>query len=138
MNEASTIPVCKLDHISIAVPNLEVASKFYLEVFDCEVSDPIVLPKQSMRIAYVKLSNVKIELMEPTGPNSEISRFLKRNPSGGLHHFCFTTPNANSAAKKARKKNIRVIGNGVSHDYKELFFLHPKDTLGTLIEIEET
>ena len=75
--------------------------------------------------------------MEPTGPDSTIAKFLERNPSGGLHHFCLTTPDTATAAKKVRLKNIRVIGEGVSHDDKDLFFMHPKDTLGSLIEIEE-
>ena len=137
MNEPPTIPVSKLDHISIAVPSLDLASQFYLKTFDCEVTDPINLPNQKMRIAYVILSNVKIELMEATGPGSTLAKFLESNPSGGLHHFCFTTPNAVIAKNKAREKEIRVIGEGISHDEKNLFFMHPKDAFGTLIEIEE-
>ena len=137
MNETPTIQVSKLDHISIAVPNLELASKFYKETFECEVSDPIDIPKQKMRIAYVTLSNVKIELMEPTASDSAVTNFLERNPSGGIHHFCLTTPSAVTAASSARLKKIRVISEGVSHDKKDLFFMHPKDSLGCLIEIEE-
>jgi methylmalonyl-CoA/ethylmalonyl-CoA epimerase len=137
MNEPTTIPLSKLDHISIAVPSLDRASQFYLETFDCQVSDPINLPDQNMRIAYVILSNVKIELMEATGPNSTLAKFLESNPSGGLHHFCLTTPDTATAKKKAREKEIRVIGEGISHDDKNLFFMHPKDAFGSLIEIEE-
>ena len=137
MNETPTIPIEKLDHISIAVPSLDLASKFYLETFKCEVTDPIDIPNQKMRIAYVILSNVKIELMEATGPSSNITKFLERNPAGGIHHFCLTTPNTADAAEKATAKGIKVIGDGVSHDNKKLFFMHPKDTLGSLIEIEE-
>ena len=87
MNETHTIPICKLDHISIVVPNLDLASKFYLETFECEVSVPINLPNQKMRIAYVILSNVKIELMEPTGPDSTIAKFLERNPNEIPKHY---------------------------------------------------
>jgi len=137
MNETPTIQVSKLDHISIAVPNLELASKFYKETFECEVSDPIDIPKQKMRIAYVILSNVKIELMEPTSSDSAVTNFLERNPSGGIHHFCLTTPNTVTAASSARLRNIRVISEGLSHNKKDLFFMHPKDSLGCLIEIEE-
>ena len=137
MDEPPTIPIDKLDHISIAVPSLDLASKFYIDTFGYEVSDPIDIPNQKMRIAYVILSNVKIELMEATGPGSTITKFLERNPAGGIHHFCLTTPDAAVAAKVAKVKKIKVIGEGVSHDEKNLFFLHPKDTLGTLIEIEE-
>jgi methylmalonyl-CoA/ethylmalonyl-CoA epimerase len=137
MDEPPTIPIDKLDHISIAVPSLDLASKFYIETFGCEVSDPIDLPNQKMRIAYVILSNVKIELMEATGPGSTLTKFLERNPAGGIHHFCLTTPDITVAAKGARAKEIKVIGDGVSHDNKNLFFMHPKDSLGSLIEIEE-
>ena len=137
MTEPPTIPIGKLDHISIAVPSLDLASKFYRETFECEVSDPIDIPNQEIRIAYVILSNVKIELMEATGPSSGVAKFIERNPAGGIHHFCLTTSDITVAAQKAREKEIKVIGEGVSHDNKNLFFLHPKNALGTLIEIEE-
>ena len=137
MNETPTIEISKLDHISIAVPDLELASKFYRETFNCEVSDPIDIPLQKMRIAYVILSNVKIELMEPTAEDSVLANYLERNPSGGIHHFCLATPNTETAASSAKLKNIRIISEGLSHDKKDLFFMHPKDSLGCLIEIEE-
>ena len=137
MNDPTRSTISKLDHISIAVPSLDLASQFYLKTFDCKVSDPIDIPDQKMRIAYVILSNVKIELMEATGPGSTLAKFIENNPSGGLHHFCVSTPNTAIAKKKAREKEIRVIGEGMSHDDKNLFFMHPKDALGSLIEIEE-
>jgi methylmalonyl-CoA/ethylmalonyl-CoA epimerase len=137
MRETSTIQVSRLGHIAIAVPSLELALKFYLETFECEVSDPVDIPKQNIRIAYVKFSNINIELMQPISSDSAITKFLDRNSLGGIHHFCLSTPDVVTATKTAKLKNIRVIGEGVSHDNKGLFFLHPKDAHGSLIEIEE-
>ncbi len=134
MIKTPPIPAGELDHVSIAVPNLAAAADFYRDTFGCEVSDPIEIPGQGIRIAYVSLANAKIELMEPTDPTSAIAKFIERNPKGGLHHLCLTTPNADEAA---RATGLRVIGQGVSHDGRKLFFLHPKDAHGTLIEIEE-
>ena len=137
MRKPPSIPVGELDHLSIAVPDLKAAADFYRDTFGCDVSDPIDLPEQNMRIAYVTLANTKIELMEPTNSSSTIAKFIKRNPGGGLHHFCLTTPNADIAAKEAETQKLRVIGQGTGHHGRAMFFLHPKDALGTLIEIEE-
>jgi methylmalonyl-CoA/ethylmalonyl-CoA epimerase len=134
MTKPPAIPANALDHVSIAVPDLAAAAEFYRDTFGCEVSDPIDLPDQGMRIAYVILANAKIELMEPTDPTSTIAKFIERNPAGGLHHFCLTTPDVDRAAEATEH---RIVGEGVSHHGRKLFFLHPKDAHGTLIEIEE-
>ena len=134
MNKPPAIPASELDHVSIAVPDLDAASDFYRNTFGCAVSDAIDLPDQGMRIAYVTLANAKIELMEPTDPSSTVGKFIARNPSGGLHHFCLTTADADEAYEAT---TLRAIGQGVSHHGRKLFFLHPQDALGSLIEIEE-
>ena len=137
MNKSPSIPAGELDHVSIAVPDLNAAVDFYRDTFGCDVSDPIDLPDQGIRIAYVSLANAKIELMEPTDPSSTVAKFIERNPAGGLHHLCLTTPDVDDAARLAKGEDLRIIGEGVSHHGRKLFFLHPKDAHGTLIEIEE-
>ena len=137
MNKNPAIPAGDLDHLSIAVPDLKAAAEFYRDTFGCEVSDPIDLPERNMRIVYVTLANTKIELMEPTDSSSPLAKFIERNPDGGLHHICLTTPDVDIAAEQATAEKLRVIGKGTSHHGRALFFLHPKDALGTLIEIEE-
>ena len=134
MTKPPPIPASELDHVSIAVPDLAAAADFYRDTFGCEVSEPIDLPDQGMRIAYVTLANAKIELMEPTDPSSTIAKFIERNPAGGLHHFCLTTADVVNAAKATEQ---RIVGQGVSHHGRKLFFIHPKDAHGALIEIEE-
>ena len=78
--KVAEISVGSLDHISIAVPDLLQALDFYIERFGCTVSDPLEVPEQGIRLAYVYLSNAKLELMEPLGHTSPISKFLEKNP----------------------------------------------------------
>ena len=132
--------VSALDHISIAVPNLEKASALYREKFGCHVSAPLEVSEQGIRIAYVYLGNAKLELMEPFGDRSSIAKFIENNPAGGLHHFCLTTLDVDAAAKSVKDEGMRVLGGGspkAGHHGRKLFFIHPKDTFGSLIEIEE-
>ncbi|NQV56355.1 MAG: methylmalonyl-CoA epimerase [Rhodospirillales bacterium] len=134
------IPSQTLDHISIAVPDLEAAAEFYRATFGAEVDDAIEIPEQGMRMAYVRLANAKIELMQPTDDASPVGKFIQRNPAGGIHHLCFATPDADQAATDAGAAGLRIVGGGApkpGHHGRKLFFLHPKDAIGTLIEVEE-
>ena len=130
-----------LDHISIVVPNLLKALYLYRESFGCAVSDPVEVPEQGVRIAYVYLTNAKLELMEPLGQNSPISNFLKKNPRGGLHHVCLTTQDVGEAVTSVLASGMNILGDSApktGHHGRKLFFINPKDTFGTLIEIEES
>lgn len=132
------IPAGDLDHVSLAVPDLDAAMALYRDRFGCLVSDPIEIAAQGIRMAYVQLGNAKIELMEPLDESSPIAAFIARNPAGGIHHFCLTTENADGAAAAASEAGVRVLGKpGPGHHGRQLFFIHPKDSLGALIEIEE-
>ena len=141
MDDATApIPANHVDHISIAVPDLDTAAAFWRETFGCEVGEPIDVPGEGMRIAYVQLANIKIELMQPGNEASAAGKFLARNPTGGLHHICVATSDAVAAAKAATDAGLRVLGDGTpkpGHHGHKLFFLHPKDCMGTLIEVEE-
>ena len=138
-NEDAPIPVIGFDHVAIAVPNLEAAMKFYNERFGCETSKPFIVGTQNIRMAYAYLGNAKLELMEPLGKGSPISKFLERNPRGGIHHICLKVPDVGAAAEGASRVGLRRLGGDKltkGHEGQDLFFMHPRDTLGTLIEIE--
>jgi len=134
------IPATRLEHVALAVPDLEAAMKFYRETFGVSVSGIVENPDQGVRMAYVDLGNAKLELMEPVGEASPIAKFVASNPAGGIHHICVETADADNAARAAHAAGLRVLGDGTpkpGHHGKKLFFLHPKDTLGCLMEIEE-
>ena len=133
------IDVDGISHIGIVVPNLEAACALFAEKFGCAAGAPIDVPAQGLRLAYVTLGPIKIELLTPTSPDSAIAKFLDRNPKGGLHHVAFSVADAHAAANAAPESGLQVLGGGPSpgHHGRPLFFLHPKDTLGALFEIEQ-
>ena len=129
----------RLNHIAIAVPCLKEASHFYVSVLGAEVSSPLSLPDHGVRVVFVKLENITIELLEGEGENSPIKKFLEKNPLGGIHHISLEVTDLSKALEKVRLENIRILGEVKkgAHDVP-VAFLHPKDCLGTLIELEET
>jgi methylmalonyl-CoA/ethylmalonyl-CoA epimerase len=96
--------------------------------------------EQGVRLAYVELPNARIELMEPSRPGSPISKFLEKNPAGGIHHFCLNVDNLAAAAGGMKAKGARVLGDGTPQRNvhgERIAFVHPKDFLGALVELEE-
>jgi len=130
----------KLNHVAIAVPDLEAAVARYRDALGAEVSAPQDLPEHGVTVVFVELANTKVELLHPLGDNSPISGFLEKNPSGGIHHLCFEVSDIATAAAALKGQGARVLGDGTpkpgAHGLPVLF-LHPKDFDGTLIELEE-
>jgi methylmalonyl-CoA/ethylmalonyl-CoA epimerase len=130
----------KLNHVAIAVPNLEKAARTYRETLGARVSAPASLPAHGVTVAFVELPNVKIELLQPLGETSPIAKFLERNPDGGMHHLCYEVEDIIAARDQLKATGGRVLGDGnpkIGAHGKPVLFLHPKDFAGTLIEIEQ-
>jgi methylmalonyl-CoA/ethylmalonyl-CoA epimerase len=130
----------RLNHVAIAVPNLEKGARIYASVLGAKVSTPLAQPTHGVRIVFVELPNTKIELMEPLGENSPIKTFLEKNPSGGMHHVCYEVADIEAARDRLVKEGARVLGDGkakIGAHGKPVLFLHPKDFCGTLIELEQ-
>jgi len=130
----------RLNHIAIAVPDLAAAAAIYRDTLGAKVSDPLAQPHQGVTVVFVELPNTKIELLHPLGDNSPIKTFLERNPSGGMHHVCYEVADILAARDKLRADGARVLGSGeptIGAHGKPVLFLHPKDFVGTLIEIEQ-
>lgn len=130
----------KLNHVAIAVPDLEAASNQYRDVFGAEVTAATDLPEHGVTTVFVNLPNTRIELICPLGENSPIAEFLKRHPAGGVHHLCYEVEDIEAAKTSLEERGIRILGDGrpkIGAHGKPVLFLHPKDCNGTLIEIEE-
>ena len=130
-----------LNHIAIVVPDIGKAAELYENAFKADVSDCQEIPEHGVRVAFVRLPNTCIELMEPLGENSPVAKYLERNPEGGIHHICLEVEDINIASTSARKAGIRLLGDGkpkTGAHGKPILFLHPKDCNGTLIEFEES
>jgi methylmalonyl-CoA/ethylmalonyl-CoA epimerase len=130
----------RLNHVAIAVRDLEAASVVYRSTLGAEVSAPVPLPEHGVTTVFVTLPNTKIELISPLGDNSPIAKFLARNPDGGIHHICYEVDDIRAARDRLRAEGARVLGDGepkIGAHGKPVLFLHPKDFCGTLVEIEE-
>ena len=89
---------------------------------------------------FVTLPNTKIELLEPLGAESPITRFLARSEAGGIHHLCYEVEDIVAARDHLTAAGARVLGDGepkLGAHGKPVLFLHPKDFNGVLIEIEQ-
>jgi methylmalonyl-CoA/ethylmalonyl-CoA epimerase len=89
---APTAQVGRLNHVAIAVPNLEEAAATYRNVLGAHVSEPQSLPEHGVKVVFVQLANAKLELLEPLGKDSPIAGYLAKNPAGGMHHICLEVP----------------------------------------------
>lgn len=130
----------RLNHVAICVPNIEEASIRFSNVLGAEVSEAMELERHGVKVAFVKLSNVTLELLEPLGDKSPISGFLERHQGGGIHHLCFDVDDAVEAMERVKSQGLRLLNDEPkigSHDTK-MFFVHPKDMMGTLVEMEES
>jgi methylmalonyl-CoA/ethylmalonyl-CoA epimerase len=130
-----------LSHVSIVVPDLARAAKRLEETYGLHLGEIKVNEQQGVRLAYVDLGNAKIELMEPARPDSPVAKFLARNPAGGIHHFCLNVEDVEAASAALKEEGVRILGDGSPQKNVHgagIAFVHPKDFLGALVELEES
>jgi methylmalonyl-CoA/ethylmalonyl-CoA epimerase len=130
----------RLNHVAIAVPDLQAASRQYADVLGAKVGAPQDEPDHGVTVVFIELPNTKIELLYPLGENSPIQGFLDKNPSGGIHHICYEVDDIIAARDRLKAQGARILGTGepkVGAHGKPVLFLHPKDFNGTLIELEQ-
>ncbi len=130
----------RLNHVAIVVKSLAAAIPVYASALGARVTAPQALPEHGVTVVFVELPNTKIELLEPLGLSSPIAKFLEKNPDGGIHHICYEVPDIIAARDKLKAEGARILGDGqpkIGAHGKPVLFLHPKDFLGTLVELEQ-
>ena len=130
----------RLNHVAIAVPELEAAAAQYRDTLGALVRDPQPEPDHGVTVVFIELPNTKVELLHPLGENSPIRAFLDKNPSGGIHHICYEVEDILAARDALKASGARVLGDGepkIGAHGKPVLFLHPKDFTGTLVELEQ-
>jgi len=131
----------RLNHVAIAVPDLEAACAQYRDTLGAQVGPPQDEPEHGVTVVFVELPNTKIEFLHPLGNSSPIAGFLEKNPSGGIHHICYEVEDILAARDHLQSTGARVLGDGtpkIGAHGKPVLFLHPKDFTGTLVELEQT
>ena len=130
----------RLNHVAIAVPDLQAAAAQYESTLGAKVGPPQDEPDHGVTVVFIELPNTKIELLFPLGEGSPIQNFLDKNPSGGIHHICYEVDDILAARAQLQRQGARVLGSGepkIGAHGKPVLFLHPKDFTGCLIELEQ-
>jgi methylmalonyl-CoA/ethylmalonyl-CoA epimerase len=128
--------ITKIDHIGIAVKNIEEALPLYRDILGLKNIRIEEVPEQKVRIAMVKVGEVKIELLEALGPDSPIAKFIA-SKGEGVHHLALCTDNIRGALHRLKSSGLRLIHEkpcprGTEY---EIAFVHPHSTRRVLIEL---
>ncbi len=130
----------RLNHVAIAVKDIKAATAIYENTLGATVTAPVAQPEHGVTVVFINLPNTKIELLEPLGPGSPITKFLEKNADGGIHHVCYEVDDILAARDQLKAGGARVLGDGnpkIGAHGKPVLFLHPKDFCGTLVELEQ-
>jgi len=136
---ASSLKIGRLNHVAIAVTNVEEASFIYRDIMGAPVSKPVPQKEHGVTTVFVDLGNTKIELLEPLGSQSPIKSFLDKKPGGGIHHICLEVDSISKAIEELKSKGIKPIDDQpkIGAHGKLVVFLHPKSMNGVLVELEQ-
>src|SRR5262249_9256063 len=132
--------VTGLSHVSIAVPDLEAAARQLNDKYGLSVGARMVNAEQGVRLAYVELGAAKIELMEPSRPDSPIAKFLERIGRGASHPFALGVEVGGKPRHASPQRGGRMLGPAKPQPNvggEPIAFIHPGDFLGALVELEE-
>lgn len=127
-----------IEHVGIAVKNLDSSIAFYEKVFGIRCYNVEEIPEQKVRTAFFKIGEIKIELLESTDPESTISKFIAGRGEG-IHHIAFAVKDIEQQLKHAEDCGVRLIDSVPRKGAEglDIAFLHPKSTYGVLIELCE-
>ncbi len=129
-------PVKAINHIGIAVRSLDEQRHFYEDTLGAVFESVEEVPSQRVRVAFYRIGDIRIELLEPTEPTSTIATFLDKRGEG-LHHIAFTVEDISARIAELKEGGLRMIDEvprpGSHH--MQIAFLHPKSTHGVLTEL---
>ncbi len=128
----------KLDHIAIAVPNLEEAIKFYRDQFGLQLLEVEVVEEQGVVVAKLDLGNTHLELLEPMKPDSPVGKFLAQK-GPGLHHICIGVNSIKDELANLKNHGAKLINEEpkIGAGGAQIAFVHPKATGGVLLELSQ-
>ncbi|MEM1622951.1 MAG: methylmalonyl-CoA epimerase [Sulfolobales archaeon] len=127
----------KIDHVGIAVKNLDEAVKFYRDVLGLELVKIEEVPEEKVRIAMFRVGESYIELLQGTDPESAISKFIEKRGEG-IHHLSIHVDDVDAKTEELKSKGVILTyekPREVSHGERKINFIHPKSAFGVLLEI---
>ena len=124
-----------INHVAIAVRDIEVSLSFYRATFGVVTNEIVDIPDQGVRAALVRIGGSQLELIEPTDDSGGVARFIDRQGEG-LHHICFEVDDLAARLGQLRDAGLELVDEapreGLSGD---IAFIHPKSTGGVLVEL---
>ena len=128
----------EVEHIGIAVRELEEAKKIYCDILGLELTGEKTLPERGVKVAFLETGNTKVELLEGLSEDSPVARFVERK-GPGIHHLCFEVEDIERVLEELKEAGVRLIDEQArpGAEGKLVAFLHPKSALGVLIELSE-
>lgn len=127
-----------IDHIGIAVNSIEADAPLYAALLGSSASGEEEVPAEQVRVAFFGDGPGRVELLEPTSPDSPVGRFLARH-GPGLHHLCLRVDDISGAIERARERGAELLPPGIREGAggHRVAFLHPRSAGGVLIEVTE-
>jgi LAO/AO transport system ATPase/methylmalonyl-CoA epimerase len=123
----------RLDHVAVAIKNIDEAARKFREL-GLRVSDPIVVEEQGVKVVMVMLSNTKIELLEPLGPETTVAKFIEKRGEG-IHHIAIEVDDINKFINIAKNAGLTITGEPSRGAEGIVTFIHPKSLHGILLEL---
>lgn len=130
--------IMKVDHIGVAVKNLDEVLKFYEENLGMHVHGTEENEEQKVRVGFVPVGDTEIEFLESTTPEGAIAKFIEKNGEG-IQHIALRVDNIEAALQELKDKGVKLINEQprIGAGGSKIAFLHPKSTFGTLVELCE-
>ncbi|WIF95652.1 methylmalonyl-CoA epimerase [Caminicella sporogenes] len=130
--------VLKVDHIGIAVKNLDETLKFYTEALGLELHGTETVEEQKVRVAFLPVGDTEVELLESTSPDGPIAKFIEKKGEG-IQHIAFRVENIEEAIEYMKEKGFRMIDEKPRYGAggAKIAFMHPKSSHGVLVELSE-
>ncbi len=128
--------VNKVDHIGIAVKDLEESLKFYEDVLGIKCVSTEVVEEQKVKVAFLPIGDTEVELLESTDEDGPVAKFIEKRGEG-IQHIAYRVDDIEEAIAKCKEKGIRLIDEKPRYGAggAKIAFLHPKSTHGVLIEL---
>jgi lactoylglutathione lyase/methylmalonyl-CoA/ethylmalonyl-CoA epimerase len=127
----------KLDHIGIAVRSIEDALKMYQEALGLEVAEVVTVPEQNVTVAFLPAGDATLELLEPTGEDTAVGRFINERGEG-MHHICLEVEDIEAALERLKANGARLIDKTPRRGaHGRIAFVHPRSMHGVLLELVE-
>lgn len=128
----------KVDHIGIAVKNLDETLKFYTDILGLELGGTEIVEDQKVKVAFLPVGDTEVELLESTSPDGPIAKYIEKNGEG-IQHIAFKVDDIEEAIKYMEEKGMRMIDQSPRYGAggAKIAFVHPKSSHRVLVELSE-